>query len=120
MTNIPSQLLSNNSSQSYFTTFSNISNLQPLYASINNSVLQESLSFYKPAPQLDEFLTKIDEAKNANREILAYLSKFQNQAIQVKQICKLTDKQLELVRITKARWKIALQEASKDHSNRDL
>ncbi|CAG8673738.1 20087_t:CDS:2, partial [Racocetra persica] len=56
----------------------------------------------KPVPQLDEFLIKIDEANNANGEILACLSKFQNQAIQVKQISKLTDEQLELVGITKA------------------
>ncbi|CAG8615982.1 6345_t:CDS:1 [Racocetra fulgida] len=115
MTNIPSQLLPNISSQPYFTLFSNFSNLHPLYTSINNSVLQ-GLSSSKPVPQLDEFLTKIDEAKNANGEILACLSKFQNQAIQVEQISKLTDEQLDLVGITKAGWKIALQEASKEYS----
>ncbi|CAG8638915.1 13647_t:CDS:2 [Dentiscutata heterogama] len=96
---ISSQLLSNISPQSYFMLFSIFPNLQPL---INNSISHKlSTTSLKPVPKLEEFLTKIDEAKNVNGKILAYLRKFQDYAIQVNRIYKLTDQQLELVGITK-------------------
>ncbi|CAG8796445.1 12195_t:CDS:1 [Cetraspora pellucida] len=103
MPNISSQLISNISFQFYFMLFSKFSNLQPLYIPIYNLVLQELLNSSKHVSQLDEFFKKINKAKNANGEILACLSKFQNRAIQVIQIYKLTDKQLELVEIIKAK-----------------
>ncbi|CAG8732746.1 1375_t:CDS:2 [Cetraspora pellucida] len=65
---------------------------------ISNSQLSSQLSQQMPL----KIPSQINETKNANGEILACLSKFQNQAIQVTQIYKLTDKQLELVGITKA------------------
>ncbi|CAG8669790.1 15327_t:CDS:2, partial [Dentiscutata heterogama] len=91
--NFSSQLLPSISSQPYFMPFPILPNLS-----------QESTisSKYK--------------VENANGEILAGLSKFQDHAIQVKQICKLNDKQFELVGITKTGWKIALQEASKEYN----
>jgi hypothetical protein len=92
------------------------SNLQ-LYPSTNNSISNESVSaFLKSIPKLCEFLAKIDDSVNANGEILACLSNFQDQGIQVKWICKLTDEQFESLGIIKAGWKIALRETSKEYS----
>ncbi|CAG8562728.1 12741_t:CDS:2 [Racocetra fulgida] len=103
--NIPLYILSNITSHPYFIPFPTMPNLS-----------QGSMLFSKYVPELEEFLTQIDKAENANGEILACLSMFQNQAIQVKWICKLTDEQLELVGITKTGWKVALQEASKEYN----
>ncbi|CAG8534044.1 9627_t:CDS:2 [Racocetra fulgida] len=114
MSNIPPQLLPNIPSQPYFIPYSNFPNFQPL--PLYTLISQQSSISSKPVSQLDEFLTKIDEAENVNREILACLLNFQDQAIQVKQICKLTDEKFELVEITKEGWKIALQEASKEYN----
>ncbi|CAG8667461.1 14009_t:CDS:2 [Dentiscutata erythropus] len=88
--NFSSQLLSSISSQPYFMLFPILSNLS-----------QESTTSSRCIPELKEFLTNMDKAKNANGEILVCLLKFQDHAIQVKQICKLNDKQFELVGITK-------------------
>ncbi|CAG8755284.1 3338_t:CDS:1, partial [Dentiscutata heterogama] len=57
---------------------------------------QELTLSSKCISELKEFLTNIDKVENANGEILACLSKFQDHAVQVKQICKLNDKQFEL------------------------
>ncbi|CAG8711675.1 5615_t:CDS:1, partial [Racocetra fulgida] len=58
--------------QPYFIPFLILSNLS------QGSLTTSS----KYIPELEEFLTKIDKAENANGEILACLSEFQNQAIQ--------------------------------------
>ncbi|CAG8753464.1 9149_t:CDS:2 [Dentiscutata erythropus] len=105
LSNFSSQLLFSISSQPYFMPFLILPNLS-----------QELTTSLRCIPELKEFLTNMDKAKNANREILACLSKFQDHAIQVKQICKLNDKQFELVGITKTGWKIALQEASNKYN----
>ncbi|CAG8781429.1 21372_t:CDS:2, partial [Dentiscutata erythropus] len=79
--NVPLQTLSNSSLQllpnnflPYYIPFPVIPNLQS-----SNTSLQESVTT-KSIPSLKEFLTEVDNAKDAGGEILACLPKFQDQA----------------------------------------